>query len=62
MTHFIRGSFIRYRTTKRFQVDGATFEEGIEVLFDGHAAKIGDAGIVMPQLKGAVKMGWLIPQ
>jgi len=62
---------IRYRTgqqltflaTKSFALGntGYTIMEGQEVLFDGTNVEVGGNKFSLPSLRGAVRMGWLVP-
>lgn len=51
----------RYRAVRRFQAGDFFVEEGHLIDFDGtHATLQGDS-VVLPQLRGAITVGWLVP-
>jgi hypothetical protein len=60
---FVPNKFESFTAKKTFSL-GATevnIVEGGEVLFDGSVVVINDQRIAYPNLRGAVKMGWLVP-
>jgi hypothetical protein len=68
MSHQIRfqaGQNQTFVATRSFALgsSGITVPEGAEVIFDGTAVSYaGLAPIVMPQLRGAIRQGWVVPQ
>jgi hypothetical protein len=60
---FKRNQFRWYRATIKVHLGaiGTEIEEGDEIEFDGLILKMGGDEVQYPQLKGAVKSGWLVP-
>jgi hypothetical protein len=60
---FKSGQPITLTATRTFSMGGSNtqFRAGQEISFDGSLAIIDGESISLPQLRGAVKVGWLIP-
>lgn len=60
---FVPGQFQSFITTRKFALgnSGAEVQDGMEVLFDGTTAEVAGTRFTLPQLRGAVKAGWLVP-
>jgi len=61
--NFRPGQMVSYISTRSFQL-GATgyqVQAQMEVLFDGTNVEVGGVKFVLPTLRGAIKLGWLIP-
>lgn len=59
---FVPGKFDRYISTRSFQL-GATGQgvlDGMEILFDGTNVELNGSKFVLPTLRGAIKLGWLV--
>lgn len=59
---FRPGQMIAFLSTKSFALGntGYTIAEGMEVLFDGTNVEVGGHKFVLPTLRGALKLGWLV--
>jgi hypothetical protein len=59
---FTPGKMERYITTKSFELGntGQRVLDGMEILFDGTNAVMNENRFVLPTLRGAIKLGWLI--
>jgi hypothetical protein len=60
---FVPGKMDRYITTKSFELgaSGQRVLDGMEILFDGTTVEMNGTRFVLPTLRGAVKLGWLVP-
>lgn len=61
---FESGNFEKYVATRSFSLGGTDyrFSVGDEVLFDGGIAKMYNNSVALPQLKGAIRIGWFVPK
>lgn len=59
---FRPGQMVQFLSTKSFALGntGYTIAEGMEVLFDGTNVEVGGHKFVLPTLRGALKLGWLV--
>lgn len=57
------GKFQSYMTTRTFVLGqtGIQVPNGTEILFDGTTVEYGGQRISLPQLRGAMRMGWVVP-
>jgi hypothetical protein len=60
---FQAGKLQPYMTTRAFALgqSGVTVPSGSEILFDGTLVEYGGQRISLPQLRGAIRMGWAVP-
>lgn len=60
---FKTGEFQEFIATRTFQLSttGVTLQKGDEILFDGLSLKYADNTYSLPQLKGTITNGWLVP-
>jgi len=60
---FKPGQMISYVSTRSFALGstGYTVATEMEVLFDGTNVEVGGQRFVLPTLRGALKLGWLVP-
>lgn len=58
------GTFIRFVSIKTFALGstGYSVSDGMEVLFDGTTVEVGGNRFTLPTLRGAITMGWLVPE
>lgn len=61
---FVSGTFENFVATRTFSLGGTNykFTIGDEVQFDGAMAKVYNDTIALPQLKGAIRVGWFVPK
>jgi hypothetical protein len=59
---YISGKPDRYISTRTFQLGdtGQSMWEGMDVLFDGTNVELNGSKFVLPTLRGAIKLGWLV--
>src|SRR6185369_3714642 len=60
---FRQGQPLKFVATRNFSLgnSGLTIQQGSELEFDGtHASYDGSHPVLMPQLRGAVKTGWIV--
>lgn len=57
------GKFLPFITTRTFALGqtGIQVPTGSEILFDGTIVEYGGQRISLPQLRGAMRMGWVVP-
>lgn len=53
---------IRYRATRDIKANNIGIHTGDVVLFDGRYTLVSNEPYECPQLMGAVKIGWLVPE
>lgn len=60
---FIPGKMERFISTKSFTLGGTNYSvyEGMELLFDGTNVELNGNRFVLPTLRGAIRMGWVVP-
>ena len=60
---FTPGRMERFISTKGFTLGGTNMSvyEGMEILFDGTNVELHGSRFVLPTLRGAIKMGWIVP-
>lgn len=60
---FTPGKMERFISTKSFTMGGTNMSvyEGMEILFDGTNVELHGSRFVLPTLRGAIKMGWIVP-
>lgn len=60
---FIPGKMERYISTRKFTLGGTSQEvyEGQELLYDGTNVELNGARFLLPTLRGAIRMGWIVP-
>ena len=58
------GQMEKYITTKSFELGntGQKVLDGMEILFDGTNAELNGTRMVLPTLRGAIRLGWLVPE
>jgi hypothetical protein len=58
------GQMEKYITTKSFELgnSGQKVLDGMEILFDGTNAELNGTRLILPTLRGAVKLGWMVPE
>lgn len=56
------GQMVRYISTRGFQLGSTPYNvmEGMEILFDGTNVELNGNRFVLPTLRGAIKVGWLV--
>jgi hypothetical protein len=56
------GQMEKYITTKSFELgnSGQKVLDGMEILFDGTNAELNGSRMVLPTLRGAVRLGWMV--
>jgi hypothetical protein len=56
------GQLEKYITTKSFELgnSGQKVLDGMEILFDGTTAELNGTRMVLPTLRGAVRLGWMV--
>ncbi len=61
---FRPGQMERYITTKSFELgnSGQKVLDGMEIMFDGTNAELNGTRMVLPTLRGAIRLGWLVPE
>lgn len=59
---FTPGKPDRYISTKSFQLGntGQSVLDGMEIMFDGTNVELNGSKFVLPTLRGAIKLGWLV--
>jgi hypothetical protein len=60
---FMPGKMGRYISTKSFTLGGTNYSvyAGMEILFDGTNVELNGNRFVLPTLRGAIRMGWVVP-
>lgn len=60
---FVPGKMERFISTKAFTLGGTNYSvyAGMEILFDGTNVELHGSRFVLPTLRGAIKMGWIVP-
>ena len=60
---FTPGRMDRFISTKGFTLGGTNMSvyEGMEIQFDGTNVELNGSRFVLPTLRGAIKMGWIVP-
>lgn len=60
---FTPGRMDRFISTRGFTLGGTNMSvyEGMEILFDGTNVELNGSRFVLPTLRGAIKMGWIVP-
>lgn len=60
---FRPGQMITFISTKSFALGstGYNIADGMEVLFDGTNVEVGGNKFTLPTLRGAIRLGWLVP-
>lgn len=60
---FRPGQMVSYISTRSFALGstGYNIMDGMEVLFDGTNVEVSGNKFTLPTLRGAIKMGWLVP-
>lgn len=61
---FRPGQMDKYITTKSFELgtSGQKVLDGMEILFDGTNAELNGSRMVLPTLRGAIRLGWMVPE
>ena len=59
---FRPGQMDRFISTKSFTLGGTNYSvyDGMEILFDGTNVELNGTRFVLPTLRGAIRMGWLV--
>lgn len=60
---FVPGKMEHFISTKAFTLGGTNHSvyAGMEILFDGTNVELNGSRFVLPTLRGAIKMGWIVP-
>jgi len=60
---FRPGQMVAFISTRGFALGNTnlSISEGMEVLFDGTNVEVGGQRYLLPTLRGAIKLGWLVP-
>jgi hypothetical protein len=60
---FTPGKMERFISTKSFTLGGTNYSvyAGMEIMFDGTNVELHGSRFVLPTLRGAIKMGWIVP-
>lgn len=60
---FVPGKMQRFISTKSFALGGTNHSvyDGMEILFDGTNVEIDGNRFILPTLRGAIRMGWIVP-
>jgi len=60
---FVPGQLLSFVSTRKFALGatGIDILEGMEVLFDGSTVEVNGLRFNVPQLRGSLKLGWLVP-
>lgn len=60
---FTPGKMERFISTKAFTLGGTNYSvyDGMEILFDGINVELNGSRFMLPTLRGAIRMGWLVP-
>jgi hypothetical protein len=60
---FMPGKMDRFISTKSFTLGGTNYSvyDGMEILFDGTNVELNGNRFVLPTLRGAIRMGWVVP-
>jgi hypothetical protein len=60
---FVPGKMQRFISTKSFALGGTNHSvyDGMEIMFDGTNVEIDGNRFILPTLRGAIRMGWLVP-
>jgi len=60
---FTPGKMERFISTKSFTLGGTNYSvyAGMEILFDGTNVELNGSRFVLPTLRGAIRMGWVVP-
>jgi hypothetical protein len=59
---FIPGQMVKYISTRSFQLGSTPHSvmDGMEILFDGTNVELNGNRFVLPTLRGAIRVGWLV--
>lgn len=61
MLQLVRGRPHHFKSLRTFRVGGVRVSADDLVMFDGHEMTVEGLGtVIVPQLKGAVELGWLV--
>lgn len=60
---FTPGQPIPFIATKKFALGntGVDISEGMEILFDGTVVEVNGTRYTLPQLRGSIRLGWIVP-